>query len=102
MSAQKYIGLLCATSLLLLGTAPIATAGIVCAKPIYNPNLVRAVQRKLRDANVGNVQVDGKWGDRTAKLLAKYQSTRKIEPSGKCKIQSFAVSATVCRSNSQM
>jgi peptidoglycan hydrolase-like protein with peptidoglycan-binding domain len=60
----------------------LATAGLVCEETVYNTNLVRAVQRKLRDARIGNVPVDGKWGDRTTKLLQKYQKTKKLSTSG--------------------
>jgi peptidoglycan hydrolase-like protein with peptidoglycan-binding domain len=57
------------------------SAGIMCEETVYNANLVRAVQRKLREARAKNVTVDGKWSDRTINALENYQKMHKITPS---------------------
>ena len=69
------------TLLFVSASAPV-TAGVVCGETVYNVNLIRAVQRKLRESTMSTLVVDGKWSHGTIKALEKYQQSHKMTPSG--------------------
>jgi len=58
------------------GTA--AVAGISCYEYRYAPNLVRAVQKLLKEQGLYQGRVDGKWGRQTEAAVAKFQSREHI------------------------
>ena len=63
------IGLLCARD---------AAAGLLCYRYEYAPNLVRAVQRLLKEQGLYNGPVDGKYGPKTSSAVALYQQRNDI------------------------
>ena len=59
-----------------------AHAGLVCEETVYNSNLVRAVQTKLREAKVQHVSANGKWDKETEKRISAYQKLNKLPTNG--------------------
>jgi hypothetical protein len=66
-----------------------AHAGLVCEETVYNSNLVRAIQTKLRDEKIAGVRVDGNWSERTQKGISAYQKLHKLQASGEVDEDTF-------------
>jgi hypothetical protein len=66
-------------SLLLILSAPLAHAGIVCYGYKYAPNLVVAVQQTLKVKGIYTGEVDGKWGPKTREAVRIFQLRKHVE-----------------------
>jgi hypothetical protein len=69
--------------LILILSAPIAHAGLLCYGYKYAPNLVVAVQQTLKDQGIYTGEVDGKWGPKTKDAVRIFQQRKhvKVTPS---------------------
>jgi Putative peptidoglycan binding domain len=59
-----------------------ADAGIICQETVFNPNLVRAVQHKLREAKARTTGANGRWDNRMPADLRRFQQRRQLPPTG--------------------
>ena len=81
MSGKAYFALLAAFVLVALELRPVR-AGVICEATVYNANLVRAVQNKLRDAKAFAGSADGRWTPRTGAGIRSYQKKHGLEQTG--------------------
>ncbi|WP_114772646.1 peptidoglycan-binding domain-containing protein [Microvirga subterranea] len=67
-----------------------AGAGVICQETVYNPNLVRNIQDKLRRTTAKKLRLNGKWDANTIAALKVYQKSNGLEQTGDLDSETFS------------